>query len=312
MRKYYYLVAALFFPFSQAQAACGLSLSASNVNITWSLNFTSIAVQMTINKSLVDACDFGIGISKGGGASYATRTGTDSAKVIRYQIYNSNTLTNIVKDVPDITSANDVIQGGFASGTNLTQNVLYYLEVPYNLATTPTMVSAGTYTDSYTINIYEGSDPLAFTTPVDTAAVSLTITVDKLIELSLVDSGGSFQVASTNRSIDFGTLSQGQASAFDLRVRTNAGFNVTFSSANDGRLKHTTQNSYVPYNLYVNAVLLNMSSSNATPVVGLSGSGQTALSGLAYPLRLVIGSLTGASLSGSHSDQITITATTTE
>jgi hypothetical protein len=80
-------------------------------------------------------------------------------------------------------------------------------------------------------------------------------------------------------------------------------------------MKHTTpgKNSFVPYSFYANGTPLNLSNSSAVPVVGLSGSGSTGLSGLAYPLKIVIGSVTSSTiLGGPHSDDITITATTTE
>src|SRR5690606_6395492 len=99
------------------------------------------------------------------------------------------------------------------------------------------------------------------------------------------------------------------------RVRTNAGFSVTFSSANNGKLKpvNPLTNSQVPYMFYANSALLDLSNSLSVPVVGLTGSGQTNLDGLAYPIRIVIGSLTAPNiLGGPHQDSITITATTTE
>ena len=135
-----------------------------------------------------------------------------------------------------------------------------------------------------------------------------------MIAISLIDTGGSFQLGNTTRNINFGTLYEGLSTTFDMRVRSNAGTSVTFSSANNGKLKHTSpgKNSKVPYKFYVNGALLDMSSSSTIPVVGITSAGQTAISGLAYPIKTVVGSLTGSILGGPHSDQITITATTTE
>ena len=309
----------IFFAFSccasSTWAACGLTLSASNITINWDLNFSTMAVQIIVNKSGAAACDFGIGFSKGGASSYLTRRGADGSKSLRYQLYKDNALNKVLKDVPDITTSDDVLTGGFPAGTNLNQTILYYLEIPYSMATTPVLAAAGSYTDNFTINLYEGSNPLAFATPEDSASIALSVNVDKLIAVSLVDSGGAFQTSSTSRSIDFGSLSDGESSSFDMRVRTNAGFSVTFSSANNGRLKHINpaKNSFVSYKLYVNSVLLNMSSSSGSPVTGLGGGGSTAMDGLAYPIKIVIGNVGGmSSVSGRHEDQITMTATTTE
>lgn len=308
------LVLILLLSCRNSEAACGLTVTANNISIDWDLNFTTVAVQVQIDKANEEACDFGIGITKGGGASYATRRAITGSKTISYNLYKQSALTNVIKDVPDISSVNDVVTGGFQTGTNLSQTILYYLEIPYNLATSPSLVGAGTYTDSFTLSLYEGSDPLAFVTAVDDATISLTITVPSMIGISLVDSGGSFQSANTTRNINFGTLSEGIYSQFDVRLRTNAGLSVTFSSENNGKLKHVNPaaTSVVPYKFYVNGALLNLSTSSGTPVVGLTAGGQTAISGLAYPVRAVIGTIPSSNLAGNYQDVLTITATTTE
>jgi len=98
-------------------------------------------------------------------------------------------------------------------------------------------------------------------------------------------------------------------------VRTNAGFQVTFSSVNNGKLKTTAVGgtATVPYLFYSNGVLLNLSNSNAVPVTGLSAAGQTGLSGLAYPLKVIIDSMAGGiSQGGPYEDTVTISASTTE
>ncbi len=302
-----------FSPFTKA--ACGLGMTASNVSINWDLNFTSVAIQIQLTKSAAEACNFGIGISKGGAASYPTRRAANGSRNLIYQLYSNNGLSQIIKDVPDITSASDVIFGGFQTGTNLTQNQVYYVQIPYNLATSPTLAAAGTYTDNFIINLYEGADPTTYLTPVASASITLTVSIAKMIALSVIDPGGGFSAGSTSRNINFGFLSEGASSAFDMRVRTNAGFSVSFSSTHDGRLKHTDplKNSYVPYTLFVNSAVLSLSGSSTVPVIGLTGSGQTSLDGLAYPLKIVIGKINGpGTLGGPHADDITITATTTE
>ncbi len=293
--------------------ACGLSLAVNNINVTWDLNFTSIAVQATVSRLTADACTYSIGFTKGGAASYVTRRGAVAAKLIRYQIYKDSGLTKVLKDAADVTSTDEIVEGGFQAGATPTQQTVnFYFEIPLNLATIPALVSAGTYTDTFTMNLYEEAAP-PLSTVADTKNVSVTVTVQPMIALSLVDSGGAFVTGQLTKSMNFGNLAQGQSSTADLRVRTNAGFSVTFSSTNNGRLKHTTKNSYVPYSFYANGAQLNLSNSFAVPVVGLSGSGSTDTSGLAYPLKVIIGSFSFANaLGGPHSDDVTITATTTE
>ena len=189
----------------------------------------------------------------------------------------------------------------------------YYLQIPYNADSAPALIPAGTFIDNYVIDLYEGSNPLGFTTPVDSKAITFSITIPKIIAISLVSSGGGFIEGQTTQNVNLGSLYEGQSSGLDLRVRSNAGFEVTFSSLNNGNMKHATANSLVPYKFYVNGALLNMSNSLSVPVSAITRAGQTAMGGIAYPLRVVVGDVMGGQkLSGSHSDSITITATTTE
>src|SRR5690606_30649594 len=137
----------------------------------------------------------------------------------------------VLKTAPDITSANDVIMVTMPAGGG-PQVEMYYFDIPFAQATTPTLVPAGTYTDSFVINVYEGNDPTNFADPPDAStSVNVNITVPEMIDLALVDTGGVFQPTATTKSIDFGTLHTGKVARFDLRLRTNAGYQVTFSSA---------------------------------------------------------------------------------
>ncbi|MCM2324492.1 MAG: hypothetical protein NDJ90_14635, partial [Oligoflexia bacterium] len=175
--------------------------------------------------------------------------------------------------------------------------------------------AAGAFTDTYAVEVFETNvPPVPTDVPVTSGNVTLTVTVNPMIRLSLVSTGGGFDPGLTNRNIDFGTLYQGQSAQFDLRVRTNAGFSVTFSSAYNGKLKPGAASpSSVPYTLTAGGVALDLSNSAAVPVVGPVGPGQTSMSGLAYTIRTVIGNVVGAGvMAGLHQDTITITATTTE
>ena len=186
---------------------------------------------------------------------------------------------------------------------------MYYFDIPFSSATSPTLVPAGVYTDSFIINAYEGNDPAAFVDPPATStAVNVNITVPKMIQLALVDTGGVFQETATSKSIDFGSLNPGKVSRFDIRVRTNAGYQVTMASANGGNMKHSVGATLIPYTLTVNGVAADMS--GAAPV--LNSGGQTPLSGLGYPVRIVIGALPNMPLAGDYQDTVIITATTTE
>ncbi len=290
-----------------AQAACGLSLTASNLNLNWDMNWTTQAISVTVAKTNPAACTFGLGFTKGSSGSY-TRYAANGGAQLNYQLYSDSGKSLILKDVPDVASANDVIMVTLPPGSN-PQIVQYYFDIPYTSAVSPVLVTSGTFTDNFVINAYEGAVATAFTAPPDVSApVSVSITTATIIALSLVDSGGVFQDLATTKTINFGNISTGQVSRFDLRLRTNSGFSITTTSTNNGRMKHLTANSYVPYQLYVNNVLADPT--GVAPV--LTGSGTTAMNGLGYPVKVVIGNLSTLAIAGSYQDTVTITATTTQ
>jgi spore coat protein U-like protein len=306
IRKLLFIFATIFSG-QGAFAACGLSIVASDLSLEWDLTFTAPAIAVQVSKTDPGSCTFGLGFSKGGAGSY-TRALSGAGGSLSYNLYQDSGLTHVLKDVPDITSANDVVMVTLPPGNN-PSNQFYYFQIPYAAATSPNLIAAGTYTDSFIINAYEGSDPTAFVNPPAVSTpVSVTVTVPKMIALALVDTGGVFQDTATTKSIDFGNISSGQVSRFDLRIRTNAGYSVKVQSTNNGKMKHVSKNSFVDYSLYVNNVLADPT--GATPV--LTGSGQTGLNGLGFPVKIVIGTLGNLPLAGTYKDSVIITVTVTD
>lgn len=307
-RKFINLAAAVLVSVlsSAAQADCGLSIIASNLNLEWDLNWTSLGISVQVSKTDPAACTFGLGFSQGGAGSY-TRQALNGSTPLRYQLYQDSNRSKILKTAPDITSANDVLMVTIPASGN-PQVEMYYFDIPFAQATTP-LVPAGVYTDSFIINAYEGSDPALFADPPATSAnVSVTITVPKMINLALVDTGGVFQETATSKSIDFGNLTTGKVSRFDMRIRTNAGYEVRVASLNNGNMKHVTGTSLVPYSMTVNGNAADLT--GTAPV--LSSTGQTGLTGLGFPVRITIGAMGNVPLSGQYRDTVTITAITTE
>jgi spore coat protein U-like protein len=309
MKKYFISIVLLasFLGFTQnAKAACGITIVANDLNLDWDLSWTSHAITISVSKTQVAACTFGLAFSKGGAGSY-NRRGSSAGNLLRYQLSSDIGGSKVLKDVPDITSANDVIMVTLPGDTN-PQTITYYFDIPFANATTPTLALAAAYTDNFSINAYEGTDPTAFVTPDASTSVNVTINVPKIISLSMVDTGGVFDESATTKNINFGSVTPGQTSRFDLRIRTNAGYSVTASSSNAGKLKHSVANAFVPYTFYINSVLTDMS--GVTPAA--VGATQTGLGGLGLPVKIVIGTLGALPMSGTYSDSILITAITTE
>jgi len=292
-------------------ANCNLQLSASNITLTWTPQFVVQTQTVTIEDKNKKECDYAVTFTSGGGSSYQRRI-ESGANSLRYQLYKDAGLTQVLKDVPDITNSTEYITGYFPDGATATQTVTFYVQIPLDLATQPAIRPAGTYSDSFSVKVWQGTYP-AFTSNLkDSKGINISATIQKLIELSLVNSGGAFNSAQTNYSVLFGTLpTSGATQGFDLLVRSNAGFSVSLSSQNNGKLKHSSANSTVDYNLSVNSAPVSLVNSQTLPVQVASGSGQTSLGGATHAMSITTGT-TDLSIAGSYQDLITVTIATTE
>ncbi len=288
---------------------CRLGLRTSNVSLVWTPSLATQQIDFTVTKVKNDSCDYVITFSKGGAGDYNRRM-VSGPGALNYQLYKESSLTNILKDSSDVTGSGDAITGSFGKGTNLTQTLTYFLQIPYNLATTPKLKPAGTYSDNYVVSVFNGTATDGLSAPDATAAVSLSTSVPRNVQLSLVRTGAGFDPNSTAQSLDFGTLSENAARTFDIRILTNAGFSITFSSQNQGVLQHTSPGikTTIPYSVVVNSTTQNLKNG---PVVVATGSGQTTTSGAVNPVSITIGSLKDK-VAGNYADNITVTVATTE
>jgi hypothetical protein len=239
---------------------------------------------------------------------------TQGTATLPYQLYSLSNLsqTNILEEISDATQSTNVISSSYSGSTSQNQNT-YYFDIPYSGATSPALVKSGSYSDSFVVKAYQGTFANPAKNPDDTVTITATAVVPKIIRISLVNTGGSFDQNSTTQNLDFGALSTGASKSIDLKEVTNAGYSVTFSSQNNGVLKHATPgiSTTVPYTLTVNSTTVNLTSSAASPVEVARGNGQTSLNGSTQTVSVTIGQISNQ-LAGNYSDIITVTATTIE
>ena len=293
---------------------CGITLTASNVLINWNQNFNFQAVTLSVFKKKKDACSIVLAFSRGGASDYNRRMVGPGGN-LPYQLCKDSSLTQILKDNPDITGPSDAIQFSMPQGDNLTSSVTYYVQVPQNGATQPSYKSSGVYTDSYLIRAYARRiDKPDESQDVDSSAsVTISTTIPKILEISLLPPGGSFDPAQTSRAVDFGSLSDvASVRALDLRVRTNAGYAISLSSQNNGMLKRGGSSAVIPYLLLINGIPMPLIGSSVNPVQVAVGSGQTSTSGAVKSLAFVTSASTSSALAGSYQDTITVTVATTD
>jgi spore coat protein U-like protein len=314
--KILFLMSLITFLPKFALATCQLTMTTSPINIDWDMEFAGRAVQITLHKSSTPSCDYWIGFTNGSASDSISRKMYSGSVSLPYQLYKDSTFTRPLFDPSDtpITSTNLVIQGSFSEGSNLTQTLLYYFNIPAYGSIYPTLAKSGTYLDTFSINVYEGGDPTVLNAiPILTTNMTATVTIPPTIRMSVVSSGGGFNPTATSKEINFGSIYPGEYKNFDIRVFSNAGYRIVFSSRNNGKLKNLNFpfGSGVPYALFINGSLLDLSRSASSPVLGLLGDGQTQVEGLAYPVRIRIGNFQDMPASGIIEDSILITATTT-
>jgi spore coat protein U-like protein len=95
---------------------------------------------------------------------------------------------------------------------------------------------------------------------------------------------------------------------------SNAGYNLSVSSANNQLLKISGVNSSaaeIGYDFYSNNTLKNLSASAGTPVNLSSGTGVTPMAGTRIPIKVAIKSVDNK-IAGTYQDTVTFTIATTE
>ncbi len=298
-----------------ARATC-LTLSIKNVSVTQSYvggagaysPFTATTYNQTVafdvsGGAVTVACSYFITLSAGSSGNNGQRTLVLGSKILNYNAYTDSTNTNILKDLTTAT-ASQILTGSFGIGSGLTNHHTFSWTI-----TPQQIVNATTspYSDTVTLTVYTG---ILGILPVQVATQTLTFqsTVDSDVDLSLVPSGSAFNIASTLETVDFGNLASGASQGFDLVIRSDSGYKVTLQSANKQALliQNAAYTDTVPYTMTINGTSVDLSSGAAVSPVAVSGV-TTAQTGVALPIVITLGTLTGHETSGTYQDIVTVT-----
>jgi hypothetical protein len=244
---------------------------------------------------------FIVGFSKGNASSY-TRYLINGSYKLYYQIHNvGREASRILKECDDASSDKEVIRGKLKRKKKTTQK-------NYNIKVDPLQVCApGVYSDVFTVGLYEG-DKINNCTFVESKDVVFTVDVPADIQMSVVDSGGSFDEDSLSKTLDFGEIEDGEEQHCDIRIRSNAGYVLTIESENNGVMKHNDgYEATIPYGLSIDGSSKDVSSEAEVA----SSWGTTSQEGNVHSLSVQINGIDGF-LSGSYSDTLSLTCTTNE
>lgn len=140
-----------------------------------------------------------------------------------------------------------------------------------------------------------------------TKQLVIGIRTKKTASLSFVDEGGIFDESKSSGILDFGILTQGKTLGKDLIVKSNSSYRLKIGSNNNGRFKHDSQNTYIPYTLNINNNSFNLNNTNGNPREVRYVSNGSLPAGDRYNLRFVIGSVPQTQAFGQYSDYITAT-----
>jgi spore coat protein U-like protein len=242
-----------------------------------------------------EACSYFVVFSTGMGKG-ASRAAS-GADTLDYHIVASPSRRVILGD-PTQAGGQECLSGFFPAGGS-EQELSYTIVVPARQ-----LKPAGRYADLIRIALHQGTP--GNSVQHDVRVITFSVRIDAIAALSLVPPGSGFTPNAQLSRLDFGSLSQNKTRRMDLRVRSNAGYHVTFESENGGVMRHLDPSvaTIVPYRLQVGGQIINLASGRQTPVslpkrlTGLEGDG--------HELQVIIGE-TGNALAGNYRDNITVT-----
>lgn len=292
--------------------------SADCTNMQLQANQTAfdMATNPTVNTGLVvkantmpGGCDFFITFDYGQGNSYNNRglRMWGNSSPWPFQLSKDAASTNILKNIPDVTSMNDVLYGTLEYGSNDRQvNVNYWAILNMSNPWLPW----GNYTDTFTLNLYRGN-PFGVYNYVDTKIITFNYYAAKRVDISVVSSGGTFNLNDTSETMNFGNLTSGATKTADVILKYNAGYILYASSANNGQMKHQSLSQYISYAIKFNGTTYSLAGSSTSPTQIQRDTGRSPASGLTIPVSVTAGSIAGKQ-SGIYSDVITLTVQSAE
>lgn len=249
------------------------------------------------------ACNYFLTFDYGSSNSFTNRSVKKGSDVWPYQITADTAGLQILKRFPDVNSCNDVICDKLQGNVHYNTKTSSYT-VGFDASND--WRSAGDYTETVTVRLYQGNT--SNYTLRDSKTFLLTFGSHKKADLSVVSSGGSFDLAKTTHTINFGNnLTSGAQGTADLILKYNSGFKLFASSDNGGKLKQVNGTDTIDYTFKVNGTTFSIPW--WTPIT--SQTGTSPASGLVNPITIIIGNTTGKA-QGSYTDTINLTIQTNQ
>jgi hypothetical protein len=253
-------------------------------------------INFTITKAVNGRANYAVTAGPSQNTGSYTRQLFSGGNALNYALYTTSAMTYQLK-APTTATANEVISGSLAGQSSQVVPLSFVFYIPPGQVVPP-----GTYTDRITFSVYPAYNS---TGPPDT---TVTITFSAVVAagaaISIVPTGGSFNSASPQLTLDFGTLQTGQSQGCDVLIKQNNNCTVNYSSANSGVLKQvpTPTTDQIPYTLSSSGTPINLTQPGS---ITLPSGVSPQPNGNRYPITITIGTV-GNPAAGTYQDEITI------
>ncbi len=191
---------------------------------------------------------------------------------------------------------NDVLSGTFTNNGTQPQPFDIVPELGH-------WAQAGTYTGSLKFEMDQGVPGDNNLKGSKTITVSLTYPI--ITDISLLMNDASFEAASTAQTLDFGELKPDLEKSLYIVIRANKNWSLNLSVPSKGTMQQAGVDTTIPYSIYFNSSLVNISSGTAALI---SNAPWTSSGQVSYPMKVVIGKFDFAE-PGIYKDSFSLTIT---
>lgn len=219
---------------------------------------------------------------------------------LQYNIYIDAAMSQVWMGAE--TNAGSVIQGfaepGQSKKTSRTTHTYYFSIEPLQL-----VAHDKNYKDKVKFGLWRGSFDSSDRHREDDDEVEFKAEVPKVVDVSLVDAGTDFVSGQLNRFVDFGMLTPQDTASFDLIVRYNKKYELTFESRNDGLLVNSNSpDDSIIYEFLVGGQIYDLAQNKPEKIKDQDNPG---FEGDRHHLTVRIADTTADKEEGVYTDQIT-------
>ncbi len=258
-----------------------------------------------------------IGFGTGNAQNYNKRYMEMDPIQLDYQLYDSITTRNILKEFTKNRAQDNMITIYVGGETeDFRERTSFDIEVPSGQ-----MVTNGLYKDqSISVELWglldvNGTGPQTTLTPANQASMilldsmtfKLHANADSIIRTAITERNGAFAFDSLPYKINFGTLDPSETKEADLIIEATSSYSINVESLQGNRLKHKQVAEYVDYSFSFNNTIVALPAGIPTNLV--TNAPASFSPGDRYPIDIQIGSVIGFVPAGTYKEVLSFTIT---